>query len=160
MTHYTYPLSLLAALNLLLFHNACSPNPEPPLSASYDCPHTADKFSCIELVSVYDGDTITVNIPGVHPLIGQKARIRLAGIDAPELRSRRQCERLLGLKAKGRLHTLLLQAESIQLHSVRRGKYFRIIADVVADGTSVSDVLLQEALVRRYNGGPRTSWCK
>jgi endonuclease YncB( thermonuclease family) len=34
----------------------------------------------------YDGDTITFNLPNLHPIIGKNIRIRLNGIDTPEIK--------------------------------------------------------------------------
>ncbi len=39
----------------------------------------------------YDGDTITFNLPGLHPIIGEKISIRVNGIDTPEMRGK--CEK-------------------------------------------------------------------
>ena len=33
---------------------------------------TNDSFNCVEFINAYDGDTVKVNIKGVHPLIGKK----------------------------------------------------------------------------------------
>ena len=40
-------------------------------------------------------------------------------------------------------------------HGVERGKYFRLVAEVVADGVKLSDVLLAAGMVRPYDGGKR-----
>ena len=34
----------------------------------------------------YDGDTITFNLPNLHPIIGKNIRVRLNGIDTPEIK--------------------------------------------------------------------------
>jgi len=39
----------------------------------------------------YDGDTITFNLPGLHPIIGEKISIRVNGIDTPEIKGK--CEK-------------------------------------------------------------------
>ena len=39
----------------------------------------------------YDGDTITFNLPGLHPIIGEKISIRVNGIDTPEIQGK--CEK-------------------------------------------------------------------
>ena len=36
----------------------------------------------------YDGDTITFNLPNLHPIIGKKIRVRLNGIDTPEIKGK------------------------------------------------------------------------
>ena len=39
----------------------------------------------------YDGDTITFNLPSLHPIIGEKISIRVNGIDTPEIKGK--CEK-------------------------------------------------------------------
>ena len=39
-------------------------------------------------VQNYDGDTVTFNLPGLHPIIGEKISIRVNGIDTPEIRGK------------------------------------------------------------------------
>ena len=46
---------------------------------------TYGNLTC-KFVKNYDGDTITVNIPDVHPIIGKHINVRINGIDTPELR--------------------------------------------------------------------------
>ena len=40
-------------------------------------------------VQNYDGDTVTFNLPGLHPIIGEKINIRVNGIDTPEIRGKK-----------------------------------------------------------------------
>lgn len=43
---------------------------------------------------------------------------------------------------------------------MQRGKYFRIVADVVADGEMVKDALIENSLAVLYNGGTKLKdWC-
>ena len=62
------------------------------------------------LVRVIDGDTIDVDIDLGFDVWLKKQRVRLAGIDAPESRTRNKAEKVLGLAAKARL-TELCSAE-------------------------------------------------
>ena len=55
------------------------------------------------LVRVIDGDTIDVDIDLGFDVWLKKQRVRLAGIDAPESRTRNKAEKVLGLAAKARL---------------------------------------------------------
>ena len=52
------------------------------------------------LVRVIDGDTIDVDIDLVFDVWLKKQRVRLAGIDAPESRTRNKAEKVLGLDSK------------------------------------------------------------
>lgn len=87
----------------------------------------------VELVAVYDGDTFTVNLPSCHPILREHIRVRVAGIDTPELRGSHlsPCQRRAALAAKAHTERLLRSARSITLVNPRRDKYFRILADVL-----------------------------
>ena len=131
------------------------------LPALGDCIHSDKKFSCAEYLTNYDADTITFNIPGVHPIIGKKISIRLAGIDTPELRTKNKCEKDLAQQAKNFVMNTLKAAKSIELHNIERGKYFRIVADVIYDGQSLSSTLLKKNYGTPYDGGKKATidWC-
>jgi len=83
---------------------------------------------CAYVESVYDGDTCTVKIDlGLHTwLAGEK--IRLARIDAPELRG---SERERGLQSRDYLRGLI-DGQKILLQTVkdRRGKYGRYLGEI------------------------------
>ena len=51
-----------------------------------------------EVVSVYDGDTIKVNIEGYPPIFGKAISIRIRGIDVPEIRGKCPIEKKKLLK--------------------------------------------------------------
>lgn len=132
------------------------------LSQPNDCDHTVNKFSCVEFLYNYDGDTITVRVPSVHPLIGEKISVRIAGVDTPELISDDPCERAVARASRKFVRGLLLQASRIDLHDLKRDKYFRILADVIADGVSVGEMLLAHGLAYPYDGRRKefVDWCE
>lgn len=86
-------------------------------------------------------------------MIGRKIPIRVKGIDAPESRSKVPCEKELSRQGRRLVESLLKNAKSIKLENAERGKYFRIVADVIVDGTNLKDVLLKNKLAVLYDGG-------
>ena len=50
----------------------------------------------------------------------------------------------------------LKDAEQIILKNMERGKYFRIVADVIIDGENLADVLVEAGMAVRYDGGKKT----
>ena len=109
----------------------------------------------------YDGDTITFNLPNLHPIIGKKIVVRVNGIDTPEIRGKCDQEKYDAEQAKGMVENLLKDAERIDLKNLQRGKYFRIVADVYADGENLAEALVDSGMAVRYNGGKKNSrWCK
>jgi micrococcal nuclease len=119
------------------------------------CQHTASRFECIQYIKNYDGDTITVNIPQLHPLFGQRMAVRLKGIDTPEMTSKNACEKEKARTAKKLVENLLSRAKRIDLVGVEREKYFRILADVEADGQNIGHLLLKNHLAVSYDGGTK-----
>lgn len=114
-----------------------------------------------EVTSIYDGDTFRANIKGLHPLIGERIGIRVAGIDTPEMRGKCKAEKELAQKAKQQTVSILRAAKNIELRNVKRGKYFRIVADVYADGKNLTSELIKRGLGVPYDGGTKAkNWCK
>ena len=91
----------------------------------------------------YDGDTITFNLPSLHPIIGEKISIRVNGIDTPEIKGKCEKEKYDAKQAQQMVADILKDAEQIDLKNMERGKYFRIAADVIVDGESLGDLLVE-----------------
>ena len=109
----------------------------------------------------YDGDTITFNLPGLHPIIGEEISIRVNGIDTPEIKGKREKEKYNAQQAQQMVADFLKDAEQIVLKSMERDKYFRIAADVIIDGENLADVLVEAGMAVRYDGGKKThKWCE
>ncbi len=113
----------------------------------------------VEVIRIIDGDTIVVR---VHPWLGVfiETRVRLAGIDAPELRGRCESEIVLAGRARDRLAELLA-AGVARLDDIRHDKYGgRVRARVLGvDGADVGAMLVAAGLARPYHGERRGSWC-
>jgi micrococcal nuclease len=126
-----------------------------------NCQHDKDTFRCVKFIKNYDADTITVNIPNVHPLIGEKVSVRVLGIDSPEIKGKNKCEKDKARIAQRLVENLLKNAKHIELQNVQRDKYFRILADVVADGKSIKDLVIKNHLAYKYEGGTKINvdWC-
>jgi endonuclease YncB( thermonuclease family) len=126
--------------------------PEPP-TATLRGGHPA------EVLRVIDGDTFEARVH-VWPGMEITTRVRLRGIDAPEMHARCEDERMQALAARDALVRLLSEG-SIGVSRVAQDKYGgRVDADVSTAKTSdVSAALLERGLARRYSGGRRESWC-
>ena len=112
-----------------------------------------------EVTSIYDADTFRVNIKGYPPLIGERVPIRVNGVDAPEIRGKCDSEKKRARLAKQFTVDKLRNASTIELRNMKRGKYFRIIADVYVDGKSLTELLITAKHARTYDGGSRAGWC-
>jgi endonuclease YncB( thermonuclease family) len=90
---------------------------------------------------VIDGDTIIVRGGG---------KVRLLGINAPEIAHRDRRGEPLGEEARKRL-TALVEGKRVQLEfdQRRRDRFKRLLAHItLEDGTNVNELLLQEGLAR------------
>ncbi|MBI1385963.1 MAG: hypothetical protein GC150_13745 [Rhizobiales bacterium] len=111
------------------------------------------------VLRVVDGDTIDVR---VTIWIGQtvETRVRLAGVEAPELTSRCAAERLLGERAKLALSERIA-GRTVLLSAIRPGKYAgRVIATVAAgDIADLGHWLIAGRLARSYRDGRTCPGC-
>jgi micrococcal nuclease len=98
--------------------------------------------------SVYDGDSITLDIDlGFnHWMLNQK--IRLLGIDTPEIRGP---ERPEGLESAARLRGLIEGKDIIMVsHRDRAGKYGRLLATIYLNDVNINQLLLEEGWANIY----------
>ena len=111
-------------------------------------------YKC-ELDRVIDGDTVDVHVKLGFDVMLRKQRVRLAGIDTPESRTRDLEEKKLGLEAKALLSEFC--SEGFVLHSLGKGKYGRILG-VLYDthGESINQKLIDAGLAVEYWGGTKT----
>ena len=114
----------------------------------------------VDVVSVYDGDTIRVHAapwPGVQI----ETSVRVAGVDTPEIRGRCPAERSAAIAARDFVRELLAGAGDVALLEPIHGLYAgRVVADVLIDGESLSRLLLAAGHGRPYDGQTaRQPWC-
>jgi endonuclease YncB( thermonuclease family) len=107
---------------------------------------------------VYDGDTITVDVVGLPPVVGHKIGIRLAGIDTAEMRGGNEKTKLMAEKAKAYVIKVLSEGSKVEIKNVERGKYFRLVGELFVDGRDIGQELLDQKLALPYDGGTKTSW--
>ena len=112
-----------------------------------------------EVVRVIDGDTFEARVR-VWPGMEATTRVRLRGIDAPEMKARCEDERVGAVAARDALVRMLAEG-AVAITNVGQDKYGgRVDADVSTGKTAnVSGALLDLGLARRYDGGRRESWC-
>jgi micrococcal nuclease len=111
-------------------------------------------FYKAHVTGVYDGDSITVTLELGLDLSRRNAKIRLARIDAPELRGETKAE---GRKSRDALRELILDKQVyIQTLLDKRGKYGRLLGEVwvrFGDGDQiycVNDRLLKLGLAKPF----------
>jgi endonuclease YncB( thermonuclease family) len=112
----------------------------------------------VEVIRTIDGDTFLAR---VRPRNGRDlvVRVRLRGIDAPELKASCQ-EELDKAEAAARALRDLLGQGGVTITQLGPDKYGRVLADVATRRTTnVAAALLAGGFARSYNGGHRDGWC-
>lgn len=113
-----------------------------------------------QVLRVLDGDTFEARV-AVWPGLEITTKVRLRGIDAPELRARCADEQTKAQAARDALAAILAEG-AVGISQVTLDKYGgRVVAGASTRKTAdVSAALLQAGLVRSYEGGRRESWCQ
>jgi micrococcal nuclease len=109
-----------------------------------------------KVLKVVDGDTIDVDIDlGFN--ISYTQRVRLAGIDTPESRTKDLKEKALGLEVKDKLKKSIEAAKLVVVKTEKPDsteKYGRILGWVYLDGSakSINEQLIDEGYAWGYMG--------
>jgi len=114
------------------------------------------EYKVKEVVKVVDGDTIDVIIDLGFDL-SKKERVRLAGIDTPESRTRDLDEKKLGLEAKEYLSTNLYNAKQLMISTEKDGKYGRMLGTIHMndDIVSMNQQMIDKGYAWEYDGGTK-----
>ncbi len=112
-----------------------------------------------EVLSVYDGDTITV-LANPWPDSYYKVKVRIRGIDAPEIKGKCEAEKKKAIEAREFLWIMVKHIEEVTLTNIEHDKYGgRFDADVNINGVDAAQALISQGLARPYTGGERKGWC-
>ena len=121
-------------------------------------------FRVIEINRVLDGDTIDVTIDLGFDLY-KKERVRIAGVDTPEKRTRDLEEKALGIDAtnwlKEKLEGALAGDDDLVIRTELVGgvgKYGRLLGWLyLGDGSlSLNEQMIQEGYAWSYDGGTKS----
>lgn len=101
------------------------------------------------VVSVYDGDTITVDVV-LWPGLTWRGKVRLRGVDTPEIQTKSRAEKKRALLARDFVRERI--GETIYLENVKLGNFAgRVLATVrLQDGSDLAKVLIREGHGKAY----------
>ena len=114
------------------------------------------EYAVKEITKVIDGDTVDVVIDlGFN--LSKKERVRLAGIDTPESRTRDAEEKVFGLEAKAYLKTRLENCEKLIVKTEKDGKYGRMLGWFYSyeEETSINIEMVEKGYAWEYDGGKK-----
>ena len=109
----------------------------------------------------YDGDTCNAKMLGVPDTL-KKIKIRINGIDTPEIKGKCEREKKLALEAKVFINDLIKNSTVIYLKNLKWGKYGgRVVADLYIDKRDYREYLKGKNFYVEYYGGKKTEdWCE
>ena len=120
-------------------------------------------FRVIKINRVVDGDTIDVTIDLGFDLF-KKERVRVAGVDTPEKRTRNLEEKALGIDATGWLKAKLEESikgdEELTVRTELKGgvgKYGRLLGWLYVGDSDISlnEKMITEGYAHSYDGGTK-----
>jgi len=123
----------------------------------------------VKVLDCYDGDTCTIDVRGMprkFAVLGKGLKVRLLGLDTPEMEGLCRRESDLAKEARSRL-----------LHKIRKGKqirlklasfldvYHRHLGKLYVDGQDIAPYMLRQRhkgypLAHKKRGKDRHSWCR
>tara|TARA_Y100000034_G_C6812275_1_gene365119 strand:+ start:320 stop:676 length:357 start_codon:yes stop_codon:yes gene_type:complete len=107
------------------------------------------------VTSVYDGDTLTVDVDLGFSVVLRNIKLRLLGINTPELRGGTDETKSYAKQARDYVRDKCL-GKQVYVESRKKGKYGRYLAivwtieDSEKNDTSINDLLLENNLAVEY----------
>lgn len=109
---------------------------------------------------IIDGDTFSAAVK-LDGDIEISVRVRVLGIDTPEIHGACEYERKMAAAAREKLAEMIPPGTTVELTNVRDDKYLGRIDANVADGRGdVGARMVRAGLARKYRGGKRAGWCR
>jgi endonuclease YncB( thermonuclease family) len=114
-----------------------------------------------KVVRAIDGDTVEIQVDFLPSELGNKLHIRIWGVDTPEkgFRAQSEHEKELGLKASEFTKNAIANAKEIKVNLIMWDKFGgRVLGDLIIDGKSLRQLLLDNGYAREYYGDKKQSW--
>lgn len=132
--------------------HALPPQSRPPVTETL--PVTVNA----RVLKVIDGDTFDARVE-LQPGFRITTRVRLRGVDAPELHGACEAERVGAEAAQRALRAILVEG-GVTIHDLGEDKYGRLLGTVATRTTpDVAAALIAKGVARPYHGGRRAGWC-
>ena len=115
-----------------------------------------------QIVRVSDGDTVVIAAPFLPAPLKPELAVRVFGVDTPEKGHRAQCEseNLRGQAATAFTKAQINASTKRQVILMDWDKYGgRVLGDILLDGKSLRQMLIQNGFAREYYGDAKKSWC-
>lgn len=116
----------------------------------------------VVITRVVDGDTVAFRADWLPEPLKKELSIRIFGVDTPEKGHRAQCpsEAQRGEMATAFTKQVVAAAKTRQIALMGWDKYGgRVLGDVILNGQSLRQMLIQNGFAREYYGDAKQSWC-
>jgi len=115
-----------------------------------------------EILRVVDGDTIEISAPYLPYPLKPTIHLRISGLDTPEKTFRAQCTREASLAEDATSFTKQSIKNAKEKIIIIEGedKYFRLLGDIILDGKSLRELLLEKNFAKPYYGAKKPDWCE
>jgi endonuclease YncB( thermonuclease family) len=116
----------------------------------------------VVITRVVDGDTVAFRADWLPDPLKKELSIRVFGVDTPEKGHRAQCpsEAQRGEMATAFTKQVVAAAKTRQIALMGWDKYGgRVLGDVILNGQSLRQMLIQNGFAREYYGDAKQSWC-
>lgn len=116
----------------------------------------------VVITRVVDGDTVAFRADWLPDPLKKELSIRVFGVDTPEKGHRAQCpsEAQRGEMASAFTKQVVAAAKTRQIALMGWDKYGgRVLGDVILNGQSLRQMLIQNGFAREYYGDAKQSWC-
>ena len=116
----------------------------------------------IVITRVVDGDTVAFRADWLPEPLKKELSVRVFGVDTPEKGFRAKCpqEAQRGEAATAFTKQAVSSATRRQMILLDWDKYGgRVLGDVLLNGQSLRQMLIQNGFAREYYGEAKTSWC-
>jgi len=110
-----------------------------------------------KVLSVYDADTCEILFDlGFN--ISIKEKVRLMGINCPELRTKDLEEKKAGYEARDFVRGLIL-GQTFKVTTHKPGKFGRMLVDIhLTDTETLTSLLIKKGMGRKYHGKKKLPW--
>ena len=108
------------------------------------------EYKIKEIVKVIDGDTVDILID-LGFSVYHKERVRLSGIDTPEMNSKNVLEKEMAKKAKTFITTWLKEQKNLTIKTYKDDKYGRLLGEIFGNGgVCVNNLLMEKGFAWNY----------
>ena len=116
----------------------------------------------LKILRIIDGDTVEFEAKFLLDPLPKKLSLRVWGVDTPEKGGRAECKKEadMGDAASKFTKDLVAKAKTTQIVFYEWDKFGgRVLGDVLIDGKSLTQMLIEQGYAREYYGDKKQSWC-